>query len=851
MLLTRLKEVYRTLDKVLLKRILLGGLLVVALGLGNLVSSGFYNLFYALPKGQELTGIGFHFIQYPVIYLLLFAGAGVVYYLLLLKIRNNYESIEEGKKATSRFTTLDELLAQYTQVPLHQEDSQSVYPGLSGTIVARHKDKLFIDKDPAHNFTLGRSRSAKGQTKVLPDLDVYSRSEEKPHLVVGSGKYELAVACIPEFQRRGYETHVLNLMDLDRSLMYNCLDLIKQAYLIGDIDNAIELCKTFSYPLYHNEEAKEPIWEETAMALVNAVILALCYEFLEKSENPEETEKYVSMYAVSNMLVELGTPNEKGDTLLDGYFADLPAGHPAKMEYSTVQYAEGQMRASIFASTQAKLRNFIAPKVAKMMSKSTFDFHRMTKDSNPVDRTKEIVVHGTVDVATPGKYELMYEITNDFGDEITCKRTVIVSEKAGYSSCENRDDYFTGVEHVTIPVNGVFDPLDQVKCMYYYKPQAVFLVLPDYIQTNYIIASTFISQLYHVLSEFASHCPGDKLLKRVRVVLDEFGNLPAFSNMGSMLSVGAGRGILFDFYVQHPNQLQHKYGEKVGEMIEDEAMNYFFLMTRSKRAREDFSALLGDKEITVQSRSGGILDLNKQLTETVETRPLLAPYELGRLEEGEVVVDRSIHRQDLAGKPITPYPIFNSGEHRKLVYAHTYLNAFDPSVSKESIGLPTVPDIPLEMYSKGFVERIKRPLNQKREEEQEEVKQAQYREEAAKIMKEPEAILDQAYPGVDGHVIAANLDAIRPTYLPNERMKLVDMYTGEHVYTIHSTLRKQRPEDEALFDEMEYYDEYVSYLEREENSELLESFGYLGYFVPQQTVKKHQEELISDSDRGA
>lgn len=827
MFITKFKKIVQQLDEVKAKRVLLIGLLLGALILSNLISSTLNNVFYVIPAGHLPTSFfGFHPIRYWWVYVIIFSISGLAYYFLWLKVKINYESIEEGKKATSRFTTVEELIAQYKQVPLHAEHSSDTYPGLSGTIVARYKDKVFIDTDPAHNYILGRSRSAKGQTKVLPDLDVYSRSEEKPHLVIASGKYELAVAAFEEYKKRGYEPSVLNLIDLDRSFMYNCLDLIKQAYLSGDVDNAIELCKTFSYPLYHNDESREPVWEETAMALVNAVILALCYEFLEKSDNPEETEKYVTMYAVSNMLVELGTPNEKGDTLLDKYFSSLPAGNPAKLEYSTVQYAEGQMRASIFATTQAKLRNFIAPKVAKMMSRSTFDFQRLTKGNQIIDMTNDVVIRGSVNVEMEGEYELSYEITNDFGDLITCKRKIIVSEKSGYSSFPNRNEYFTGVDHLTIPINGTFDQRQGVKCLYYYKPQAVFLVLPDYIQTNYIIASTWISQMYHVVSDFASSCPGGELYKRIRVVLDEFGNLPGFSNMGSMLSVGAGRGILFDFYVQHPSQLPDKYGEKVGKMIEDEAMNYFFLMTRNKTAREDFSALIGDKEITVQSRSGGVFDLNKQITESVETRPLIEPYELGRLEEGEVIVDRSIHRQDLKGRPIVPYPIHNEGEDGKLMYAHKYLKEFDTKRSWKVLELPHVPDIPLEQYSKNFVQRIKNPLAQQ-EDKQNEEKQ---REELRAIMNEPEAILDSVYNGTDGQKIAANLEKIERVYLPGERLTLLEVYGSDHLFTIHEMLLKDKPENESLIDSFEYYDEYLEYLKNEENRELLQELNYLGYF---------------------
>ena len=839
MVLTKLKELYEKVDRSKAKIILGTIIFVVATIFGNIISSAFTNLLRFRQSLPMTSLFGFHLVRFTWVYALCYLFGLIMFYYTWWRIRVNYESLEEGNKATGRFTTLDELVAQYKQVPL-KGSSEETYEGLSGTIVARHKDRLFIDTDPAHNYTLGRSRSGKGQNKVIPDIDVYSRSEEKPHLVAASGKYELAVASYWELEKRGYEPWILNLIDMQRSLQYNCLDLVKQAYMEGDIDNAIELCKTFSYPLYHNEEAREPIWEETAMALVNAVILALCYEFIEKSEDVQETEKYVSMYAVSNMLVELGTPNEKGDTLLDKYFNNLPPGNPAKLEYSTVKYAEGQMRASIFATTQAKLRNFTAPKVAKMMSKSTFDFKRLTKDSTVMDKTNEIEIEGNVDTSIPGEYALTYSITNEFDDVISIERKITVIEEGTYQALPNhekltvtgrttkqKNDYFKGIDHLHLPVGTKFNAREGIECHYFYRPQVIFLTLPDYIQTNYIIATTWISQAYHVLSDFASNSPGDRLKKRVRMVLDEFGNLPGLSNMASMLSVGAGRGILFDFYVQHPNQTKLKYGETVGEMINDEAMNKFYLLSGSQKAREDFSKILGNKEVTLKSRSGPLLDLNKQFTETVETRPLLMPDELGRLRPGEAVVERSIHRQDLKGNPVTPYPIFNRGKDGVLVYAYTYLkDQFDPDRFWKDLPLPTIPDIPLEQYSKAFVQRIKYPLDQADEEQ----RIMQQRKELETIMNKETAKLDDVYQGVEGHKVAADLNGIQQAYLPNERLTLIGKYGADHVYIIYQQMIKDNPEDVSLIDSLEYYDDYLDYLKKPHNEALYHKLQQLDYF---------------------
>lgn len=830
--LTKLKNWIDTMDQKEWRKVVLIGLFGLATLVGNVFSSVLNNVFHNFPTGKPMGSIiGFHFIRYFAVYLILYLLVIPLYYYIWFRIKVNYESLEEGDKATGRWTTDDEIRAQFKEVAIRAHSAEEEYPGLSGTITKRIGDKVYLDTDPAHNSILGRSRAAKGETLVLPNMDIYSRSEEKPHLVFTSGKYELAVAGMGKktLQRRGYECHVLNLIDLMRSFQYNPLELIKQAYMEGDIDNAIELCKTFSYPLYHNEEAREPVWEETAMALVNGIILALCYEFIEKSDDPKKTEKYVSMYAVSSMMIELGTINDEGgETLLDKYFSNLPSSSPARMEYSTVMYAQGQMRASIFASTQAKLRSFTSPKVAKMMAKSTFDFRKLTKDSKPINMTRDIKVTGYVDTAVEGDYTLTYSITNDFDEEYTAKRLVTVKKGTVYQSFPNKVDYFTGLENIEMNVDVPFDPRAGVECWYHYKPQAVFLVLPDYIQTNYIVASTWISQMYHVVSDFAANLTSGKLLKRIRVVLDEFGNLPGFSNIGSMLSVGAGRGILFDFYVQHPNQLTTRYSEKVGEFIADEAMNHYFLLSGSKKAREDFSALLGEKEVTVKSRSGGLFDINKQFTETVEPRPLLRPDELGRLEEGEVVVERSIKRQDLKGNSVRPYPIFNTGENSKLFYAHTYLSdLFDPQGSWQSLDLPHVPDIPLEEYSRNFVERIKHPLSQQDANAQLQAR----RKELEAIMNEPEAVLDQHYKGAEQPDIAANLNDLEPVFVGTDRKLMVEVVGSDNIAYIHGLLVEDQPQLEAAIDELEYYDEYERFIQKQASPALKIKLNGMGHFV--------------------
>ncbi|MBM6453189.1 hypothetical protein, partial [Lacticaseibacillus paracasei] len=72
------------------------------------------------------------------------------------------------------------------------------------------------------------------------------------------------------------------------------LELVKQAYAAGDFDNAQMLCNTFSYSIFHNPNAKEPMWEQSSISLLNALILAVCKVCFD-----QHTPEKITMYTVT------------------------------------------------------------------------------------------------------------------------------------------------------------------------------------------------------------------------------------------------------------------------------------------------------------------------------------------------------------------------------------------------------------------------------------------------------------------------------------------------------------------------------------------------------------------------
>jgi type IV secretion system protein VirD4 len=221
-------------------------------------------------------------------------------------------------------------------------------------------------------------------------------------------------------------------------------------------------------------------------------------------------------------------------------------------------------------------------------------------------------------------------------------------------------------------------------------PTAIFLVMPDYDTSNHFLVTMFISQLYYILSKTSSQSPGGKCFREVVFLLDEFGNITPIPDMSNIITVCLGRNIRFDLVVQAYSQIYKLYGERDGQTIIGNCGNQIYLLTMELDTAERYSRLIGNKTITVSSRSAreaDTLSLNKSLTERIDTQPLLNPNELMEFTPGENVVVRVTKREDLQHNKIRPNPIYNHNE-TTMKYRYEYLaDVFDTRKSFESLNL--------------------------------------------------------------------------------------------------------------------------------------------------------------------
>ena len=163
--------------------------------------------------------------------------------------------------------------------------------------------------------------------------------------------------------------------------------------------------------------------------------------------------------------------------------------------------------------------------------------------------------------------------------------------------------------------------------------------------------------------------------------------MPPIDGMANILTVCLGRNIRFNLVIQAYSQLEKSYGDD-WKTIDGNTNNTFYILTDDHTTAEMISKKIGEETIVVKSRSGETLSLDKSKTENLESRPLLNADELMRLQEGEMIVIRTIKRQDVNRRRIQQFPIFNTDE-TKMKYRWEYLNDYyDTSKSINDIEIP-------------------------------------------------------------------------------------------------------------------------------------------------------------------
>lgn len=170
------------------------------------------------------------------------------------------------------------------------------------------------------------------------------------------------------------------------------------------------------------------------------------------------------------------------------------------------------------------------------------------------------------------------------------------------------------------------------------KKVIVYLCLPARDKTYFPLASLVLRQLSDQIDYLADAKYGGRIPKRWTFVDDEIGNFTKITNMRQQTSFGTGKGIRHFMFIQSYAQLDDVYGEKVSQIIQDNADIKIYLRSPNPTTKKKISEDLGNYTTRSYSKSNNTTSGTFRNggsdgeSSNLMGRPLLYPDEVGKLK---------------------------------------------------------------------------------------------------------------------------------------------------------------------------------------------------------------------------
>lgn len=235
------------------------------------------------------------------------------------------------------------------------------YKELSKTtgFVLAEKNYLPVNRRGNLNILVaGGSGSGKSAAFVIPTatqlLGSYVFTDPKGELYDRTAGY---------FKKNGYKIQTLNLVKPEFSDAYNPLLHIRNEIDVDIIANTIVKGQS------KDTKGSDPFWEDMAEILLKALIYYLL------AVRPKEEQ---SLASCANLV--RAANNGGGESLLNKLMAELPANHPARVNYQSIEIASDKTFGSILSTLQSKLGKFDSKEIQGVTSSNTIDFEALGRE---------------------------------------------------------------------------------------------------------------------------------------------------------------------------------------------------------------------------------------------------------------------------------------------------------------------------------------------------------------------------------------------------------------------------------------------------------------------------------------
>lgn len=558
--------------------------------------------------------------------------------------------------------------------------------------------KYAIDTDTNNTLAIGITRSGKGETFVLPTIDLLTRAEDKTSIVVNDPKGELSRLSQSMLKARGYRVLVLDLQNMANSMGYNPLSIIVNYAKRGNWAKVQMETNRLSTAIYAKDKSSgnSQFWDNSSINLLNALILAQ----IELAQRHQSWEK-VSLHNVYEMMTDLGgqsvtDENGKESSYLTLYFQGLRELNQQRDNddsaelrrlaldaFSQSKFAGDETAGSIYASMMEGIKIYQQRDLAQLTAENSFDIREAgfprwltvqfakTLANQPVNvsvftceaggeptllekRRQQLDEVGWLD------YPIKHKLTSDFVIRLDLPTDLGLDETT--VEIDGKVKVGLGQKRRAI-VSKVTGPALKTNLHYSEQPVALFLRTPPDNPSYNQIVSFLVDQSFNQLFGMATASEG-KTFTRVHYLLDEFGNLPPIAHMDTKVSIGLGANILFSLVVQNLSQLRINYSDEQAQTIESNCANTVYILTKELKTAETISKSLGQTTITSYSHQSkdSFGATQQDFGNSSDTGvDLLSATELMHLNMGESLVLRT-KRNSLTGADVRNNPIFNRND---------------------------------------------------------------------------------------------------------------------------------------------------------------------------------------------
>ena len=497
-----------------------------------------------------------------------------------------------------------------------------------GVLVRAEKTSQGIEMNfikPIHTLIIGTTSSGKSSQYIIPTIQLLSMTAAKPSFVITDPKDELYEQNAEKLKKEGYEVLRLDLADPYASSKWNPL--------------------TYAYKTYHRSlDITKEVKMHAAGENPKDFKLLMDSEF-DYMHQPWYEFNHTAYYNRDNLDRDLRVIRDKLNAasfneIQDVVTAVAPIVNMNDPNWETV--AQKLIQAVIIAMLEDSTDKELG------LTEDKFNFYNVCKICNYVDNT------GRDSYATLKKY--LFEYRDKFSKVRELANTALNNaentSKNYMGFVSNKTVVFTdeGISLMTSGDEIDFNGIDE-------KPTAIFVRIPDQIETRHPLGALFITQMYKRLVEKANSL-GGSLKRHVYFLLDEFGNMPKFNNLGVTLAVARSRGIFYQLVIQSYSQLNSKYGDQDALTIRNNCPISVYVGSDDHNTNEEFSKVLGNKTIemtnpTVSKGADG--KDNKTEAKQLVTRPIAYPHELNTFRGQRYLVIKSFEPPCVYKNKFTPY----------------------------------------------------------------------------------------------------------------------------------------------------------------------------------------------------